>query len=119
MVTSLSGSLFYWRRYAAFLSDFKKNINFPIDIVPMWYYIKTMNNTNHINGGPMPKLNYTPNKNYPLIISKPSASHKNFFIYEEDELDPVSSSRFSTVEKALDWVKKYFPTYRVLIHDEY
>ena len=66
----------------------------------------------------MPKLNYTPNKNYPLIISKPSPSHKSFFIYEEDEIDPVISSKhFSTEEKALEWAKKHFPTYTILIQN--
>ena len=66
----------------------------------------------------MPELNYTPNKNYPLIISKPSPYHKSFFVYEEGEVDPIiSSKRFSTAEKALEWAKQYFPTYTILIQN--
>ena len=62
----------------------------------------------------MATLNYTPNKNYPLTISKPSNSHKSFFIYEQDECDPIISKKFKTIDDAYTWASNNFPGYDII-----
>lgn len=58
------------------------------------------------------KLNYTPDKKYPLEISKKGQS---WFIYEQDEPEPVISKRFKTAVAAEEFANANFPGYRILI----
>jgi len=60
-------------------------------------------------------LNYTPNKNYPLTISKPSQAHVGYYIYEQHEVDPVVSKRFNTSDAAVSWAIKNLPGYIILV----
>jgi hypothetical protein len=60
------------------------------------------------------KLNYTPDKNYPLVISKTTSK---WFIYEKDEPDPVVKKSFNSSEEASKFAKKNFPDYKIEIED--
>lgn len=61
------------------------------------------------------KLNYTPDGHYPLIICRPSETHKRFYIYEQDEPDPVCRNSFKTADAAWDFAREHFPTFTLKI----
>jgi len=62
----------------------------------------------------MPRLNYTPDKAFPLTISKTTA---HWFIYEQDEPEPVISKRFKTAEAAQIFAIITFPGYRIIMEN--
>lgn len=63
-------------------------------------------------------LNYNPNPDYPLVISKPSIKSKNFYIYEQYEVDPITPTKFKTIEIARAWADKYFHDFNVIIDNK-
>jgi hypothetical protein len=58
------------------------------------------------------KLNYTPDKKLPLVVSKTTS---RWFIYEKDEPDPVTSKSFKTPEEAEQFIKDNLPGYKIEI----
>ena len=59
----------------------------------------------------MIKLNYTPDRAYPLTISKTTS---RWFIYEQDEPEPCVKQSFNSAESAEAFANYNFPGYRIL-----
>jgi hypothetical protein len=56
------------------------------------------------------KLNYKPDKKFPLVISKTTS---RWFIYEKDEPDPVLSKSFKNSAEAKKFAEDNFPDYKI------